>query len=48
MTIAQIKNYLEFFINNLGKKSNMENAKKDWENDLAYLNELGIKKNKNK
>lgn len=39
LTRSQIKNHLEFLIRYSGKRSNMQYAVADWENDIQYLNE---------
>lgn len=45
MTLKEVKQYLEMFININGRKSGNEAAKADWENDLKFVNEYRIKNN---
>lgn len=43
MTLKEVKQYLEMFININGKKSGNAAAKADWEDDLKFINEYRIK-----
>ena len=43
MTVKEVKQYLEMFININGRKSGNEAAKADWEDDLRYINDYRIK-----
>jgi hypothetical protein len=45
MTASEIKAHLSFLIRFQGDKAGLENAKRDWENDIQFVNKLIAKKN---
>ncbi len=47
MTVNEVKSLLNQFISYNGQKSGNEKAKRDWENDLAFVNDMLINKRNN-